>query len=117
MPRPWPIGSTSRIVADLDSGTKIAVSKIASAQIGRLIQNTERQSTNSMSAPPTIGPERHRDADDATPDADRAGALHAAGEHLGDDRHRHRIHHRAADGLQEPRRDQRLDVRREAAQQ
>ena len=56
MPRPWPIGSTSRIVADLDSGTKIAVSTIASAQIGRLIQNTARQSTNSMSAPPTIGP-------------------------------------------------------------
>ncbi len=56
MPRPCPIGSTSRIVADLDSGTKIAVSRIASAQIGRLIQNTARQSTNSISAPPTIGP-------------------------------------------------------------
>ena len=56
MPRPWPIGSTSRIVADLDSGTKIAVSRIASAQIGRLIQNTARQSTSSISAPPTIGP-------------------------------------------------------------
>ena len=56
MPRPWPTGSTSRIVADLDSGTKIAVSRIASAQIGRLIQNTARQSTYWISAPPTIGP-------------------------------------------------------------
>ncbi len=56
MPRAWPIGSTSRMVADLDSGTKIAVSRIATAQIGRLIQNTARQSTYWMSAPPTMGP-------------------------------------------------------------
>ncbi len=40
----------------MDSGTKITVSRIASAQIGRLIQNTARQFMNSMSAPPTIGP-------------------------------------------------------------
>ena len=45
-----------RIVADLDSGTKIAVRTIAAAQIGRLIQNTARQPTNSISSPPTIGP-------------------------------------------------------------
>ncbi len=53
---PWPIGSTLRMVADLDSGTKIAVSRIAAAQIGRLIQNTDRQPMDSMSRPPTIGP-------------------------------------------------------------
>ena len=44
------------MVADLDSGTKIAVRMIAAAQIGRLIQNTDRQPTISMSRPPTIGP-------------------------------------------------------------
>ena len=46
-------------------------------------------------------PERHRDADDAAPDADRPGALHPAGEHLGDDRHRDRVQHRTADRLHE----------------
>ncbi len=56
IPSTCPTGSTSRIVADLDSGTKIAVSTNASAQIGRLIQNTARQSITSISAPPTIGP-------------------------------------------------------------
>ena len=56
MPSTWPTGSISRMVADLVSGTKIAVSRIAAAQIGRLIQNTARQPTNSISAPPTIGP-------------------------------------------------------------
>ena len=44
------------MVADLDSGTKIAVRMIAAAQIGRLIQNTDRQPIHSMSRPPTIGP-------------------------------------------------------------
>ena len=43
-------------MAELDSGTKIAVNIIASKQIGTLIQNTARQSTYSMSNPPTIGP-------------------------------------------------------------
>ena len=45
-----------RIVADLLSGTKIAVRMIAAAQIGRLIQKTARQPTNSISRPPTMGP-------------------------------------------------------------
>ena len=54
--RPWPIGSMLRIVADFDSGTKIAVKTMAAAQIGRLIQNTDRQPIHSMSSPPTIGP-------------------------------------------------------------
>ena len=54
--RAWPIGSMLRIVADLDSGTKIAVRMIAAAQIGRLIQNTDRQPIHSISRPPTIGP-------------------------------------------------------------
>jgi hypothetical protein len=41
---------------DFDSGTKIAVSTITTAQIGRLIQNTARQSIRSINVPPTIGP-------------------------------------------------------------
>ena len=45
-----------RIVADLLSGTKIIVSTTASRQIGRLIQNTDRQLTYSISRPPTVGP-------------------------------------------------------------
>ena len=53
---PWPIGSMLRIVADLLSGTKIAVRMIAAAQIGRLIQKTARQPTTSISRPPTMGP-------------------------------------------------------------
>jgi hypothetical protein len=44
------------MVVDLDSGTNTAVSTRAAAQIGRLIQNTERQPMVSMSNPPTIGP-------------------------------------------------------------
>jgi hypothetical protein len=44
------------MVIDRDSGTKMAVNRIAAAQIGRLIQNTARQLTSSISAPPTIGP-------------------------------------------------------------
>ena len=61
-----------RIVADLDSGTKIAVRMIAAAQIGRLIQNTARQPTNSISRPPTIGPSAIEMPTTATPDPDRA---------------------------------------------
>ena len=44
------------MVADLVSGTKMAVRTSAAAQIGRLIQNTERQPTVSINKPPTIGP-------------------------------------------------------------
>ena len=43
-------------MAERDSGTKIAVRMIAAAQIGRLIQNTDRQPTYSINTPPTIGP-------------------------------------------------------------
>ena len=39
------------------------------------------------------------------------------GERGGDDRHGHRVEHRAADGLHRPRRDQPADARRHAAQQ
>ena len=56
MPSNWPMGSMSRSRDDLLSGTNTAVRTMASAQMGRLIQNTERQLTYSMSAPPTIGP-------------------------------------------------------------
>ena len=45
-----------RMVCDLVSGTKIAVSTTAAAQIGRLIQNTARQLINSIRKPPTTGP-------------------------------------------------------------
>ena len=54
--RPCPTGSMLRMVADLDSGTNSAVSRIAAAQMGRLIQKTERQPIVSISSPPTIGP-------------------------------------------------------------
>jgi hypothetical protein len=40
----------------LVSGTKIAVSTMAVAQIGRLIQNTARQLISSIRKPPTTGP-------------------------------------------------------------
>ncbi|SKU43582.1 Uncharacterised protein [Mycobacteroides abscessus subsp. abscessus] len=52
----WPTGSMSRMVADLVSGTKTAVSTKASTHTGRLIQNTARQPTHWINNPPTIGP-------------------------------------------------------------
>ena len=117
MPRPWPIGSISRIVADLDSGTKIAVSRIAD-RADRQVDPEHRAPVDQLDERTADDrAERHRDADDAAPDADRAGPLHPTGEHLRDDRHRDGVHHRAADRLQEARGDQRLDVGRQAAQQ
>ena len=44
------------MVADLDSGTKTAVSTMAAAQMGRLIQNTDRHEMVSIRRPPTMGP-------------------------------------------------------------
>ena len=115
--RPWPTGSMLRMVADLDSGTKIAVRMIAAAQIGRLIQNTDRQPIVLDEQTADDRAERHRDADHRAPDAERAGPFDPADEDLRNDRQRNRIQHRAADALQEARADQHLDAGRQAAQQ
>ena len=79
---------------------------MAASPIGTLIQKIARQLIASMSAPPTTGPEAERQPDDATPHADRLRPLARFGEHVGDDRHRDRIEHRAADRLQRAERDQ-----------
>jgi hypothetical protein len=62
-------------------------------------------------------PEREADADDRAPRADRPRAFARLGEDVGDDRHRHRVEHRAADALQGARGDQPAERRGEAAQQ
>ena len=59
--------------------------------------------------------ERHRNVHHGSPDADRTGPLHAADEHLTDDRQRNRIQDRTADSLQKSSRDQGVNVRRQAA--
>ena len=60
---------------------------------------------------------RQADTDHSCPDADRLCALARVGEGVADDRHRHRVEHRAADGLHHAKDDQQLHGRGEAAQQ
>ena len=61
--------------------------------------------------------QRQRQAGHRAEHADGPGPLGRVGERGGDDRHRHRVEHRAPDGLQRTRRDQPADARRQAAQQ
>ena len=56
MTRPCPIGSNLRAVAARDSGTNSAVSRMAASAIGMFTQNTDRQPTVWVRAPPTSGP-------------------------------------------------------------
>lgn len=56
VPRNCPSRSVPRPVEVSLSGTSIAHATTAAAPIGRLIQNTPRQPTVSMSKPPTMGP-------------------------------------------------------------
>ena len=100
MTRACPTGSGRRARGARDSGTNSVVSTMAASPIGTLIQKIARQSTASISVPPTIGPEAERDADDAAPHADRLRPLPRLGEGVGDDRHRDGVEHRPADRLQ-----------------
>ncbi len=50
--------------------------------------------------------DRKRQAEHRAPQADRLRPLGGVGEHVGDDRHRYRVEHAAAHGLQGPERDQ-----------
>jgi hypothetical protein len=61
--------------------------------------------------------ESDADTRNATPDADGASTFARFGEDIGDDRHRHRIEHRAADRLHHAKGDKPPDRRCEAAQQ
>ena len=63
------------------------------------------------------GPERHADADDGAPDPDRLRPLARILEGVADDRHRHRVEHRAGGALKHAEGDQPADPRREAAGQ
>ena len=90
---------------------------MAASPIGTLIQKIERQPTVSVSRPPTIGPTPRLMPDHAAPDADRPGPFARLGEDVGDDRHRDRVEHRAADRLHHPEGDQPAQARRQAAQQ
>ncbi len=56
-------------------------------------------------------------AERRAPDADGPGPLGPVGEGVGDDRHRHRVEHRPADGLHHPERHQPAQAGRQAAQQ
>jgi len=57
------------------------------------------------------------DTRNATPDADGTGAFARLGEDIGDDRHRNRIEHRAAERLHHAKGDEPSDRRCEAAQE
>ena len=52
----WPTGSGRRARVARDSGTYCVVRTMAASPMGTLIQKIARQSTASMSVPPTIGP-------------------------------------------------------------
>ena len=115
--RTWPTGSKRRGRGARDSGTKRSVSTIAASPTGTLIRKIDRQPTADDERAADDRPERHRDPEHGAPDADRLRPLARVGEGVGDDRHRDRVEHRAADRLQHAERDQQLDARRQAAQQ
>ena len=103
-----PTGSMSRMVTDLLSGTNIAVSRIAAAQIGILIQNTERQPMKSINGPPTIGPGHQ--IPPPRPQMPSARARFPGRRTPANDRQRDRVHHRTADTLDQPGCDERSDA-------
>ena len=87
-------------------GTLIAASRIAAAATGPMATKMLAQLKCSSSQPPTIGPERDRDAGDRAPQADRPGSLCARGEDVRDQRQRRRERHRRAEAHDRARGDQ-----------
>ena len=85
--------------------------------IGTLIQKIDRQPRRVRERTADHRPERHRDPDDAAPDADRLRTLTRIGEDVADDRHRDRVEHRAAHALKGAEGDQPAGRGRGAAQE
>ena len=115
--RPGRPGRTDAAAAPSTRGRTRSVSTIAASPTGMLIQKIDRQPIEETSAPPTIGPERHGDAEHGAPDADRLRPLARVGEGVGDDRHRDRVEHRGAHRLEHAEGDQAAHARRQAAQE
>ena len=112
----WPTGSRRRGRGARDSGTKRAVSAIAARPMGMFTRNTARQ-LSPTSTPPRTGPSAMLMPDDGAPDPDRLRPLARILERVADDRHRHRVEHRAGGALEHAEGDQPADARREAAGQ
>ena len=112
----WPTGSSRRGCGAFDSGTNFWVRRHRRdpdrdvdpedrPPVDRLHEQTAEQR-----------PAGDADPGDAAPPADRPGPLFRLGEDVGDDRHRDRVQHAAADRLHRPEGDQPAEAGGDAAE-
>ena len=105
-------GQVERAAGPWLSRRRRRASGTSTRPIGTLSQKIHCQEMPSTTAPPTTGPERDGEAADPAPGAERQAAL-LGRDGVREQRQRERRDDRAADALDRPGDDERLDRRRE----